>query len=479
MQRKVNMKDFAKTTNSGRTWIWLLPIIAVSGAVCLLMLAVKAHNKNSALRHSIAAPKLRQFAVEKEAQASAAADADGQKMLPEYRALFAAAKEGDWQQVQRVFKGLSGRASQYRGAGKGDARLHGTQWEAIKETWGAMEAFAVGDEKYSGAYGKDIIDSITPGSIYFGGTDPGRWIVTAMCGSHVNADPFFTLTQNALADGSYLAYLRTMYGEKISIPSEEESKQCFDGYLADARRREQEHKLKPGEDVRVVDGKVQVSGQVAVMEINGLLARLIFDKNPGREFYVEESFPLEWMYPYLEPHGLILKLNRQPLSSLSEEVVQKDHDYWTAYLKPILGDWLNGDTPVRQVAEFGETVHGKHHFAGFKGDPRFVQNDYARKSFSKLRSSIGGLYAWRLNHASGSEEKERMSREADFAFRQAWALSADSPEAVFRYANLLVTQKRFNEAVAVAETAAGMPSMQGKDGAQVRSLAAQLKKFAK
>ena len=69
----------------------------------------------------------------------------------------------------------------------------------------------------------------------------------------------------------------------------------------------------------MVDGKVQVSGQVAVMGINGLMTKVIFDRNPDREFYVEESFPLDWMYPYLEPHGLIMKLNRQPLAQLPAE----------------------------------------------------------------------------------------------------------------------------------------------------------------
>ena len=51
------------------------------------------------------------------------------------------------------------------------------------------------------------------------------------------------------------------------------------------------------------------------MAINGLLAKIMFDKNPDREFYIEESFPLDWMYPYLEPHGLIFKINRQPQSA--------------------------------------------------------------------------------------------------------------------------------------------------------------------
>jgi len=98
--------------------------------------------------------------------------------------------------------------------------------------------------------------------------------------------------------------------------------------MADAVQRLHNHQLKPGEDVKETDGRLQVSGQVAVMTINGLLAKIIFDKNPNREFYIEESFPLDWMYPYLEPHGLIMKINRQPPSELSDEIIRRDHDYW-------------------------------------------------------------------------------------------------------------------------------------------------------
>src|SRR6266540_1036702 len=82
--------------------------------------------------------------------------------------------------------------------------------------------------------------------------------------------------------------------------------------------------LKPGEDVTIVDNRVQVRGQVAVMAINGLLTKVIFDKNPERELYVEESFPLDWMYPHLTPHGLIMKINREPVPSIPPEIVAKD-----------------------------------------------------------------------------------------------------------------------------------------------------------
>jgi hypothetical protein len=196
-----------------------------------------------------------------------------------------------------------------------------------------------------------------------------------MCKSQVNADPFFVLTQNALADATYLEYLRGMYGAKIYTPTDEDSKKCFQDYMADAQERVQKHQLKPGENVAVgADGKIQVSGQVAVMEINGLLVKTIFDRNTNHEFYIEESFPFDWMYPYLEPHGLIMKINRQPLSELSDEIVKQDHDYWVKYVQPMIGDWLNDDTSVEKVAAFAKKTFGKQDFTGFTGDPRFIQN---------------------------------------------------------------------------------------------------------
>ena len=111
---------------------------------------------------------------------------------------------------------------------------------------------------------------------------------------------------------------------KIYMPTDEDSQKCFQDYMQDVAQRRSKNQLKPGENVTVgADGKLQVSGQMAVMQINGLLAKIIFDKNPDREFYIEESFPLDWMYPYLEPHGLIFKINRQPLPGLSDDIVEQ------------------------------------------------------------------------------------------------------------------------------------------------------------
>jgi len=126
-----------------------------------------------------------------------------------------------------------------------------------------------------------------------------------------------------------------MYGPKIYVPTDDDSRDCFNAFLQDAQKRLQNHQIKPGEDVRTnANGQIQVSGQIAVMEINGLIAKVIFDKNPQKEFYVEESFPLDWMYPLIEPHCLIFKINRESAATLSEEILKRDHDFWEKHVHP-------------------------------------------------------------------------------------------------------------------------------------------------
>jgi hypothetical protein len=392
--------------------------------------------------------QMRSFAVAKESQARSLASAEGKELPPKAEALFSAIENGNWEKASNDY------AAMRKGLAT-DAALYGSWWNPVVETFGAAEQFTLGDDKYSAAYGHDIIRSIPPGSIYFGGTDPGRFIVTAMEKSQLDGDPFFGLTQNALEDGSYLDYLRSMYGSKIYIPTAADLQKCFDDYYRDYQERRAKNELLPGESVtNGPDGQWRLNSYMSVIQVRELAAKDIFEKNTNREFYVEESFPFEWMYPYLEPHGLIFKLNHRPLTALSEETVRRDQDYWTKTVSPMIGDWLNEDTPGREIQEFAEKVFLRHDFNDFKGDRVFVEDGSAQRKFSKDRSSIAGLYAWRAEHTTDTLEKARMSRAADFAFRQAWALCPDSTEVVFRYIAFLKEENRTAEALVVAETAA-------------------------
>ena len=66
-----------------------------------------------------------------------------------------------------------------------------------------------------------------------------------------------------------------------------------------------------------------------------------------------------------------------------------------------------------------------------------------------------------------------MLKEADFAFRQAWALCPRSPEAVFRYLNALVAQRRFDDAILMAETALKIEP----ENIQLKDLGTELKRM--
>jgi beta-lactamase regulating signal transducer with metallopeptidase domain len=472
--------------------VTILAVLVMTGGMVLSMGGCKTAaargnlESSKALRRQQIA-RLKAFSAAKEKQSQTLAAAAGEPISAEFQRFFEAARSGDWQTVSNIDASFMERHPEYTNILNADASLRISYWQPVLEITMAYECVASCEPKYTQTAADDIVNSIPAGSIYFGGTDPGRGLPTAFCRSHVDADPFFTLTQNALADRAYLLYLRTMYGGRIYTPTDEDAEKCSQEYRKDAERRarhdtvslKEPKQLKPGENVRIIkeanQERVQVSGAVAVMLINGLMAKLVFDRNPNKEFFVEESFPFDWMYPHLSPHGLIMKVNRQPLSELTDEMVRRDHEYWTKLVKPMIGDWITYDTPVPQVAAFAEKVYLKHDFSGFKGDARYVQNADSQHMFSKLRASIGGMYAWRRAHATSESEKTRTIREADFTFRQAWALCPHSPEAVFRYVQFLLNQGRIADALVIAETAAKVDT----DNPQMRGLVTALKQAQK
>ncbi len=410
------------------------------------------HVENSAIKK-----QLKSFVAEKEAEADSATN----EPAPGFAAFFVAAQSGDCLAVRQAFGDFQRHAPQYQHSGTNDTRLSGTAWQSVLETEGAFERLQSLGEKYFADYAEDVIQSIPAGSIYFGGNDNGRFVITAMQKSQVDGDPFFTITQNALADGTYLDCLRSLYGDKIYIPTAEDLQACFQEYSDDAKARLENHQLKRGENIKIgADGKVIVRGSVAVMAINALIAKIIFDKNPKQDFYVQQSFPLDWMYPCLEPHGLIFRLNREPLDELPEDVIEADHDYWAKTVSPMIGNWLTDDTPVQDVAAFVAKVFAQRDFSGFTGDRQFVENEYANGpgksaagAFSWDRLNIADLYVWRMEHASGMDEKERMAREADFAFREAVALCPANSQAVKDYQDFLRSRRREADAVQINEMA--------------------------
>jgi tetratricopeptide (TPR) repeat protein len=439
-------------------------------------------------------PELKSFAARQEARAKELAARHNADLPTVVWAYFDAAKQGNWPEISRLGDELR-KLALPPGMPRPDPAVVSQVWAAITEIWMAAAQFALAEPAYAFAFGRGVIQSIPPGSIYFGGTDAGRGLVTVLCRSHETGDPFFTLTQNALADRTYLRYLREIYSGRISVLSDQDWQRAYDEYVTDFERRKKENQLgpgewaesvaaeairkissrgkqlRPGEMAERVDGKVQLTGQISVMAVNGAMARLIFDRNAGREFFVEESFPLEWMYPHLLPHGFILAIAREPLPAIPPERVEEDRRFWRGQLGQLLGDWLWPETPVAEICAFAERVFLRKDLTGFEGDPKYVANEHTCRAFSKLRSSIGGVYHWRAKVDPDTPDKPSMAEAADLAFRQAFALCPSSPEAVFRYASLLLAERRLAEALQLARTASKLDP----ENSQLRELAGHIR----
>jgi thioredoxin-like negative regulator of GroEL len=264
-----------------------------------------------------------------------------------------------------------------------------------------------------------------------------------------------------LLEAAYPELPRSLGGvypdREIYTPTPEDGNRCMQEYMRDAAQRAQNHQLKPGENVSYdpASGRMALSGQIAVMAINGLITKVIFERNPKNDFYVEESLPIDWMYPHLSPFGIIMKINREPVRELTEDMVNRDHEFWSQYSQRFIGNWITYDTPVKDIAAWVEKTYLRRNFNGFTGDRKFVRDDQAQKAFSKLRSAIGGMYLYRVaTTVPGTPEHQRAIKEADFAFRQAVAFCPYSPEAVGHYINLLVSQemRRFDDALLLATT---------------------------
>jgi tetratricopeptide (TPR) repeat protein len=241
-----------------------------------------------------------------------------------------------------------------------------------------------------------------PDAIFYGGTDPGRFVPTYMIYSARVREDVYLITQNALADNTYMSVMRDLYGDQIWIPAQPDSARAFQRYVDEVNSG----KRSRNADLTIENGRVQVSGALGVMEINGILAEDIFKRNSYRhDFYVEESYVIPWMYPYLTPHGLIMKINSRQLD-LDPALVRSDSDFWDWYTRRLMSD------------------------------TRFLRDVVARKSFSKLRSAIAGLYASRMRLP-----------DAEAAFHEARMLYPLSPEANFRLVQeVLMRMSRFGEA---------------------------------
>jgi tetratricopeptide (TPR) repeat protein len=299
----------------------------------------------------------------------------------------------------------------------------------------------------------------------------------------VNDTLYYTLDKPFTAWGKHVETYRRAEGvyppKEIYIPMPDDLQQCYDEYAQDVAHRKQLGQLQPGEDVHIDpnSGRITIAGETAVMMVNGLLCKVIFDRNPTNEFYVEESFPLPWMYPYETPFGIIMKINRDPLPQLTQEDFDRDHKFWTDYSQRLCGNFITYDTSVSNIADFVQRTFVQNNYAGYIGDRKFLRDEDAQKGFSKLRGSQAGMYSWRCSPNCPPEYREQtpalqeaLRRETDFAFKQAFAFCPYSQEVVSRYVPFLMQYGRIDDALIVAKTCLKLDPYNGQIADLVKNL---------
>lgn len=270
-------------------------------------------------------------------------------------------------------------------------------------------------------YGRDMLKDLPEGAFVFGGTDPGRFVPTYMILGESFVDPkhrrdpdfdrrdLVIVTQNALADAFYQRYIHDHYA-----PGRPPARGWFEKWLERDKQYPKDSTIMPTEmELMEIVQKVSTNlppganpqdPNIGIL-YHAAIAQWIFEKNKDkREFFVEESFPMEWTYAHAVPHGLSYRLNKEPMESIPAEAVAEDFRFWNLYVAKLLSD------------------------------KNFKVDFDAKRSFSKLRNSTGNIYRWR-----------KMWDEAEQAYRQALQLHPNNMESLIALSDILRAQKRWDE----------------------------------
>ncbi|MEI8294320.1 MAG: DUF2723 domain-containing protein [bacterium] len=274
-------------------------------------------------------------------------------------------------------------------------------------------------------FGYDMLKDLPFGSVVLGGTDPGRFVPTYMIlgestqAPGVKRDPGFDrrdlyiITQNGVGEPLYRKYLADHYGTDRPKPSN-----AFERWLGRAEAYPAKALVFPSEQ-EITDAVSKEMEACTAQEPadstlpHSVVSRLIWEKNcDAHEFFVEESFPMEWSYDYAEPHGLVYRINREPLKDIAPDVVKRDFEFWNGYIVKL------------------------------KNDPGYAKDYDAQRSFSKLRASTGNLYRHR-----------KMEVEAERAYRQALELWPGSGEALNALHTMLGDRGDFDGVLSILKPA--------------------------
>jgi len=293
----------------------------------------------------IVAGKLVKFGRSRREFADALARRHGVEVPDAVKLFFDAVESGNWDEIDARFKLINGGDSS---ASHGADRPPGVNelWCAIIDAYGVAEQVHEWPAEKLLEYGNAVLGSLRPGMVYVGGTDNGRWI-PELLNDTSDGDRHIVVTQNGLADGKYLEYASELYGDRLVTLTQEDSQRIFQEYITDAQRRlqhdeqfpDEPKQVRPGENLKMQDGHMQVTGMVGVMAINEKLLQALMEKNPDLSFAVQESYPMKGMYADALPLGPLMELRAQDAqNTFTAERAAQSLDYWRTAAQNVLAD---------------------------------------------------------------------------------------------------------------------------------------------
>ncbi|MFC1453804.1 hypothetical protein ACFLQL_01340 [Verrucomicrobiota bacterium] len=317
------------------------------------------------------------------------------KINPTFSEFFLLSEAGQWGAADKIYKNMAKKSYYHASSEDQDPAIANALWELVHEIYWAHENLLKWNDLVRDMYIKDAFKSIPERSVLFTGTDVGRFIIPLYRDSVGRKYPI-VISLNALLSPAYLAYLDDTKCCELILPSKTIWQSMSDGIINDSKSKCPTN----------IAGMSKLSEFIQVMEINNLLSKWIFMTNrTSFTFFVDEGFILEWMYPYLRPSGIFMVLNTEPFSKLTAKEIEDDFKYWNHRIEALLR--LN----------------------------EFISCKEARKTYSKLRTAIAGIYSYR-----------GLVSESERALQQALMLYPESPDAVFRLFHLYLITLRFSDA---------------------------------
>jgi hypothetical protein len=323
-----------------------------------------------------------------------------------FEPFFSAAAAADWPEVSNQYEGLRVRV-RHLGSKDPDAMIDNAIWPAVEETYRGYRYFEDWSEELLVIFREAVLDPLPARSILLAGSDAVRFVSTAFRDA-TGQPKIFIVCPGRLPDNSYVDYLRVSHGRRIDLPSELDISLTFEAYIDAVRRG----RITAGSDIRLMDGKLRITGTRGIRDASRVLTKLFFDlNNKDHRFFVEEGYVIPWMYPYLAPKGPLMELHPVKVRTLPLPLVKEDRDFWNTLVARLMSD------------------------------STFRDNGSARRAFAGMRAAIAGLYAHR-----------KLYMEAGHAFREALHLDPTHHGAAYRYAEMMKRRGHRAAAAEVIET---------------------------